>query len=115
MAITDKTGAAGIKHWIETHYEIQIAKHDPRIIKIKDQIDAEYAADRISAISDDEMHLWVRESLRGSDAAGKKGLEPQPEGNPKFEYRNPKQIQMTQIQMIETLSPVGWSVLNFEF
>lgn len=66
VAIADKTGAAGIKHWVETHYEIQIAKHDPRILKIKDKIDAEYAADRISAISDDEMHQWVRDTF-GTD------------------------------------------------
>ena len=63
VAITDKTGAAGIKHWIETHYEIEIPKHDPRVTWIKDKIDAEYAADRISAISDDEMHQWVREAF----------------------------------------------------
>ncbi|MDI9433945.1 MAG: 2-isopropylmalate synthase [Planctomycetota bacterium] len=61
VAITDKTGAAGIKHWVEAHYDIQIAKHDPRIIRIKDLIDAEYAADRVSVISDDEMFAWVRE------------------------------------------------------
>jgi len=63
VAITDKTGAAGIKHWVEAHYEIQIAKHDPRIIKIKDWIDAEYAADRVSSISDDEMFQWVQEAF----------------------------------------------------
>jgi hypothetical protein len=33
-------------------------------------------------------------------------------GNPKVEARNPKQIQMTEIQTAETLSPVGCSVLN---
>ncbi len=63
VAIADKTGAAGIKHWVETHYNVQIPKHDSRITKIKDRIDAEYAADRISAISDDEMHQWVREAF----------------------------------------------------
>ncbi|HPC94530.1 MAG TPA: hypothetical protein PLU87_06290 [Sedimentisphaerales bacterium] len=63
VAITDKTGAAGIKHWVEAHYDIQIAKHDPRIIWIKDRIDAEYAADRVSVISDDEMFAWVREAF----------------------------------------------------
>jgi len=67
VAITDKTGAAGIKHWIEARYEIQIAKHDPRVIKIKDRIDAEYAADRVSSISDDEMFEWVRDAF-GADA-----------------------------------------------
>jgi isopropylmalate/homocitrate/citramalate synthase len=63
VAITDKTGAAGIKHWIEARYQIQIPKHDRRITKIKDKIDAEYAADRVSMISDEEMFEWVRQSF----------------------------------------------------
>jgi isopropylmalate/homocitrate/citramalate synthase len=61
VALTDKSGAAGIKHWLEGRYEIEIPKHDPRVIGIKDKIDAEYAADRIAAISDDEMVAWVEE------------------------------------------------------
>jgi isopropylmalate/homocitrate/citramalate synthase len=65
VAIADKTGAAGIKHWIESNYEIEIAKHDPRVTWIKDRIDAEYAADRISVISDEEMHQWVHEAFHG--------------------------------------------------
>ena len=72
VAITDKTGAAGIKHWIETRYEITIPKHDPRVTRIKDQIDAEYAADRVSMISDEEMHQWVREAFGGDVPALKK-------------------------------------------
>ena len=63
VAITDKTGAAGIKHWIESRFQIEIAKHDPRVTKIKDKIDAEYAADRVSAISDDEMFDLVRDAF----------------------------------------------------
>ena len=63
VAITDKTGAAGIKHWIESRYQIEIAKHDPRVIKIKDNIDAEYAADRVAVISDMEMAQWVKEAF----------------------------------------------------
>ena len=65
VAITDKTGAAGIKHWVEAKYEIQIPKHDPRITKIKDKIDAEYAAYRVSVISDEEMFEWMREAFGG--------------------------------------------------
>jgi isopropylmalate/homocitrate/citramalate synthase len=72
VAITDKTGAAGIKHWIETRYEITIPKHDPRVTRIKDQIDAEYAADRVSMISDEEMHQWVREAFGGDTPALRK-------------------------------------------
>jgi len=65
VAITDKTGAAGIKHWVEARYKIEIPKHDIRITKIKDRIDAEYSANRVSAISDEEMFRWVRESFGG--------------------------------------------------
>ena len=61
VAITDKTGAAGIKHWIEHVYQIEIAKHDWRVTKIKDKIDSEYIDDRVSAISDEEMFLWTKE------------------------------------------------------
>ena len=66
VAITDKTGAAGIKHWVEARYIIEIPKHDPRITHIKDRIDAEYAADRVSMISDEEMFAWAREAFSGN-------------------------------------------------
>ncbi len=65
VAITDKTGAAGIKHWVEARYEIEIPKHDRRITKIKDRIDAEYAADRVSTISDEEMFEWMGKAFGG--------------------------------------------------
>jgi len=63
VAITDKTGAAGIKHYIEERYEIEIAKHDPRVVAIKDKIDTEYAAERVSAISDEEMNAWINDAF----------------------------------------------------
>jgi len=63
VAITDKSGAAGIKHWIESRYEIEIPKHNPHITEIKNRIDAEYSANRVSAISDEEMFEWVRETF----------------------------------------------------
>jgi len=66
VAITDKTGAAGIKHWIEAKYQIEIPKHDLRITKIKDRIDAQYSANRVSAISDEEMFKWVQEAFGGN-------------------------------------------------
>lgn len=66
VAITDKTGAAGIKHWIEARFDITIAKHDPRVTAIKDKIDAEYIFDRVSAISDKELFDWMKEAF-GND------------------------------------------------
>jgi len=65
VAITDKTGAAGIKHWIEARYRTEIPKHDPRITKIKMKIDAEYSANRVSAISNEEMFEWARDAFGG--------------------------------------------------
>jgi len=65
VAITDKTGAAGIKHWIEARYQIEIPKHDRRITKVKERIDSEYSADRVSAISEEEMFEWIREAFGG--------------------------------------------------
>jgi len=66
VAITDKTGAAGIKHWIEAHFEVNIPKHDPRVMQVKDRIDTEYAASRVSAVSDQEMLAWVKEAFADS-------------------------------------------------
>ena len=63
VAITDKSGAAGIKHFIESRFDIEISKHDPKVIAIKDKIDAEYAAERVSAISEDEMLKWTKEAF----------------------------------------------------
>jgi len=63
VAITDKTGAAGIKHWIEARFDITVAKHDPRVTAIKDKIDTEYVANRVSAISDKEMFNWMKEAF----------------------------------------------------
>ena len=60
VAITDKAGLAGIKHWIESRYDIEIAKHNPFVIRVKDKIDAEYSDNRVSAISDEEMDAWVK-------------------------------------------------------
>ena len=66
VAITDKTGSAGVKHYIEARYQIEIAKHDRRVSTIKDKIEAEYKADRVSAISDEEMTAWIKEAF-GND------------------------------------------------
>ena len=63
VAITDKSGAAGIKNWIEARFKIDIPKHDRHITMVKEKIDAEYSADRVSTISDEEMFEWVREAF----------------------------------------------------
>jgi len=61
VAINDKSGAAGIKHWLGGSFGLQIPKDDPRLLKIRDRVDAEYEAGRTTAISDEEMHRWYVE------------------------------------------------------
>jgi len=64
VAITDKSGAAGIKHWIEQRFDVgDVAKDDPRLLAVKDRVDTEYEDGRTSTISDDEMTAWVREAF----------------------------------------------------
>ena len=63
VAITDKSGAAGLKHWIESRYQIEISKHDPRVEQMRKRIEAEYSSSRISAISDKEMTTWIEEAF----------------------------------------------------
>lgn len=63
VAITDKSGAAGIKHWIEGYYGGTVAKDDPRLIKIRDRVEQEYEDGRTTAISDEEMHAWYAEAF----------------------------------------------------
>ncbi len=63
VAITDKSGAAGIKHWIDSRYGTNLAKDDPRLLKIRDRVDAEYEDGRNTSISDDEMDAWYAEAF----------------------------------------------------
>jgi isopropylmalate/homocitrate/citramalate synthase len=63
IAITDKSGAAGLKHWIEKHYKQDVAKDDARLLAIRDKVDAEYEHGRTTAISDEEIHAWYAEAF----------------------------------------------------
>ncbi len=64
VAITDKSGAAGLKHWIERYYNEDVPKNDPRLLFIRDKVDAEYEAGRTTAISDEEIHVWYAEAFK---------------------------------------------------
>ncbi len=66
VAITDKSGAAGVKHWIENHYKMNVAKDDPRLLRIRDRVEAEYEDGRTTAVSDDEMHAWFKATFPDS-------------------------------------------------
>ena len=63
VAITDKSGAAGIKHWIDGNYGTNLRKDDARLLAIRAKVDAEYQAGRCTSISDEEMNAWYAEAF----------------------------------------------------
>jgi isopropylmalate/homocitrate/citramalate synthase len=64
VAITDRSGIAGIAFWINTQLDIpadkKVDKAHPGLVKIKEWIDLEFAAGRVNVISDNEMIEMVR-------------------------------------------------------
>jgi len=63
VIITDKSGAAGIKHWLEANHNIRVPKDDPRLLAIRNRVEAEYQNGRTTSISDEEMHVWYAEAF----------------------------------------------------
>ncbi len=64
VSITDKTGTAGVIHWIFKNYpkaqSLGFTKKHPKVIKVYDWIVEEYNHGRITSISDQEMEKAVR-------------------------------------------------------
>lgn len=57
VAITDRSGLAGIAFWINTQLlkDKKIDKSHPGVAKIKEWIDEQFAAGRVNVVSDEEM------------------------------------------------------------
>ena len=68
VSINNASGLAGIAYWINDYYslpeEYRIDKRDELIVKMKEQIDAEYAAGRNSIMGDDELDNMIRQLYR---------------------------------------------------
>jgi isopropylmalate/homocitrate/citramalate synthase len=64
IIITDKSGAAGIAQWINTHLRMtgdkRINKHDPAVSRILDWVYEQYKKGRVTSISNEEMDHVVR-------------------------------------------------------
>lgn len=64
VAITDKSGTAGISHWINSHYKLdharEVSKTHAGVLKVKAWVDAEYANGRTTSISDQELEKQAR-------------------------------------------------------
>lgn len=64
VAVSNVSGLAGIALWINNYYRLPpekaVSKKEPFIAKIKEWIDAQYDAGRITVISDEEMIEQIR-------------------------------------------------------
>ena len=69
VAVSNVSGLAGIALWINNFYRLPpekaVSKKEPFIAKIKEWIDAEYEAGRVTVISDEEMIAQIK--LYGKD------------------------------------------------
>ena len=67
IAITDKSGVAGIAYWVDMCLGLEgdkrIPKDYPSLMKIKEWVDKEYETGRASAISNEEMLELARKYL----------------------------------------------------
>ena len=67
ITITDKSGIAGIAHWINSRLGLtgdrKIDKRHPGIVKIHKRVMSEYERGRNTSISDQELESWARRYL----------------------------------------------------
>ena len=62
VAITDKSGAAGLLMWMQKHRPAQavnLEKRDPRILKLLDTVMSEYDSGRVTSLADVEVHALI--------------------------------------------------------
>jgi len=72
VAITDKSGAAGLLMWMQKHRPEEAAgldKRDPRVLRVLDLVMAEYEDGRVYAMGDEEVERFVEEAFRPVPAA----------------------------------------------
>ncbi|MDL1958120.1 MAG: histone-lysine N-methyltransferase [Deltaproteobacteria bacterium] len=67
VIISDKSGTAGIAHWINAHRELdgeqRIDKRHPGVVRVYKQVMREYEQGRITSMSNEEMHILARRHL----------------------------------------------------
>ena len=65
VSVSNTSGAAGIAHWINTHYHLknsdQIDKNSELVTMIKAYVDKEYDEGRVTVMSNKELEELVRE------------------------------------------------------
>ena len=63
VAVSNTSGLAGVAHWINTHYRLPEEKHldknSPLVTRVKEWVDEQYADNRVTSISDDELEELI--------------------------------------------------------
>ncbi|MBW1671063.1 MAG: histone-lysine N-methyltransferase [Deltaproteobacteria bacterium] len=67
VIISDKSGTAGVAHWINAHRELdgeqKIDKRHPGVVRIYKQVMREYEQGRVTSMSSEEMQIIARKHL----------------------------------------------------
>ena len=66
VSITDKSGIAGLAHWVDLELRdkgVHIDKNHPGLMALRDAVDRQYAAGRLTAMSHDELIVLARQHL----------------------------------------------------
>lgn len=65
-AVSNTSGLAGIAHWINTYYklpdEMKLDKNNELIHKVKEWVDEEYAAGRVTVLTDSELVAVIQKN-----------------------------------------------------
>ena len=61
VTITNTSGAAGVAVWLARYLNEEIVKSDERVVKLKAWVDAQYAAGRVTIITNSEMEQAAKE------------------------------------------------------
>ena len=75
VMVGQNSGLAGIAYWINGNYHLKgeeaVSKHDDIVVKMKEWIDSEYAAGRVTTIAASELEEKLNELSSGKFKAGK--------------------------------------------
>ena len=72
VAITDKSGAAGLLMWMQKHRPAEAAgleKRDPRLARVLELVMAEYDDGRVTSLADEEVHRLIDEAFSPAPVA----------------------------------------------
>ena len=68
VAVSNTSGAAGIAHWIDTHYHLhdeeKVDKKSVLVEKVKEWVDAQYEEGRVTVMTDEELEASVEKTCK---------------------------------------------------